>query len=364
MANSIQDQLTVLLCGMEAAEASDLHLVPDHPPMFRIHGDLSSAAESALTAEQIHDMIVGIAPDGVRAALGKQTDFDFAIQIADGAATRRFRVNLFASRGEWGACFRAIPDKIPTLPELGFPADLGVRIISRNNGLILLTGITGSGKTTSLAALIQMLNTAGGQRIITIEEPIEYLYPPIGTSIVTQREVGVDVPSFYEGLRSGLRQDPDVILVGEVRDRQTAQLAISAAETGHLIFATLHTTDAKGAVTRLVDLFPTERHEDVRTQLSMSLRFVVAQHLLPSTTGGRRVLAMEVMSDNYAVRNAIRQGKIESLDTAIQSGRADGMFSLDADLRRLVVEGRITLDTARNFASDPEEFGGGVRGKS
>lgn len=361
MPNSTQDQLGALLCGMEAAEASDLHLVPEHPPMFRIHGELSAAAESPLTADQVHAMITGIAPAEVRDGLGKQTDFDFAIQIADGSGKRRFRVNVFSSRGEWGACFRAIPDQIPTLPELGFPADLGVRMISQNNGLILLTGITGSGKTTSLAALIQMLNTAGGRRIITIEEPIEYLYPPIGTSIVTQREVGVDVPSFYEGLRSGLRQDPDVILVGEIRDPQTAQLAISAAETGHLIFATLHSSDAKGAVTRLVDLFPTERHDDVRTQLSMSLRFVVAQHLLPSSTGGRRVLAMEVMADSFAVRSAIRQGKIESLDTAIQSGRADGMISLDADLRRLVGECRITLETARSFASDPAEFSAGGR---
>jgi len=357
MPNPTHDQLATLLCGMEAAEASDLHLVPEHPPMYRIHGELSTADDSPLTPDQVQAMIAGIAPQAVRDRLGKHTDFDFAVQVADGSAARRFRANVFASRGRWAACFRAIPERIPTLPELGFSADLGVRMISQNNGLILLTGITGSGKTTSLAALIQMINTAGGKRIITIEEPVEYLYPPIGTSIVTQREVGVDVPSFYEGLRSGLRQDPDIILVGEIRDRQTAQLAISAAETGHLIFATLHTTDAKGAVTRLVDLFPTERHDDVRTQLSMSLRFVVAQHLLPSSTGGRRVLAMEVMAANYGVRNAIRLGKIESLDTAIQSGRADGMISLDADLRRLVEECRITRETARSFASDPEEFG-------
>ena len=358
MSTTPTDLLAALLAGMETAEASDLHLVPGYPPMFRIHGELSNAAESPLTAEQVGEMIAGIAPEEVRPRLGDQTDFDFAIQLADGQHAPRFRVNVFASRGRPGACFRAIPDRIPTLPELGFPSDLGVRIISQNNGLILLTGITGSGKTTSLAALIQMLNTAGGKRIITIEEPIEYVYPPIGTSIVTQREVGVDVPSFYEGLRFGLRQDPDVILVGEIRDRQTAQLAISAAETGHLIFATLHTTDAKGAVTRLVDLFPTERHDEVRTQLSMSLRFVVAQHLLPSATGGRRVLAMEVMSASYGVRNAIRLGKIETLDSAIQSGRANGMFSLDADLHRLVEACRITRETARSFASDPEEFDG------
>ena len=175
---------------------------------------------------------------------------------------------------------------------------------------------------------------------------------------MTQREVGRDVASFYDGLRFGLRQDPDVILVGEIRDRETAQLALSAAETGHLIFATMHTTDAKGAMTRLIDLFPAERHDDVRTQLSMSLRFVIAQHLLPSGNGGRRVLAMEVLYANFAVRSAVRQGKIENLESAIQSGRRDGMYSLDVDLRRLVEQGRINMDTARAFAKDPSEFGG------
>lgn len=356
---SADNQLHDLLKRMSGAEASDLHIVSGYRPMYRIHGELSTATDNALNESEILAMIKSMAPPDVHDKLDHATDLDFAIQLNEGEDARRFRVNIFAARGEIGACFRSIPNYIPTLPELGFPSDLGVRIISQKNGLILVTGVTGSGKTTTLAALIQMLNSAGGRRIITIEEPIEYLYPALGNSIVTQREVGVDVPSFYEGLRYGLRQDPDIILVGEIRDRETAQLAISAAETGHLIFATMHTTDAKGAITRLVDLFPSDRQEDVRTQLSLSLRFVIAQHLLPSTHGGRRTLAVECMSSNYAVRNAIRTGKIESLDSAIQSGRQDGMFSLDVDLRRLLQEGRVTLDTVRAYAKDPTEFGSG-----
>lgn len=347
-----------LLREMAANQASDLHLVPGYRPMYRIHGELRPLNLPPVPPGQPLSMVKSVAPETVLPRLDGETDIDFAVQIdAEGSRPLRFRANIFASRQERGACFRAIPNEIPTLTELGFPEELGERLIAFKNGLVLITGITGSGKTTSLAALIQMLNARGGFRIITIEEPIEYIYPSNSLSMVTQREVGVDVASFYDGLRFGLRQDPDVLLVGEIRDRETAQLALSAAETGHLIFATMHTPDAKGAVTRLIDLFPSERHDDIRTQLSMSLRSVVAQHLLATGNGGRRVLAMEVMFANFAVRAAIRQGKIETLDSTIQSGRKDGMISLDADLRGLVEQGRINLETARAFAKDPTEFG-------
>jgi twitching motility protein PilT len=357
MTDVLESWLLELLGGMAGAEASDLHLVPGYRPMYRVHGKLSTAGETPVEPGDTLAMVKTVAPPEVQPKLQEATDLDFAVQLGEGDRTARFRVNLFASRGDCGLCFRAIPHEIPTLTELGFSQALGELVISQRNGLILMTGITSSGKTTSLAALIQMLNARGGRRIITIEEPIEYIYPPMADSIVTQREVGVDVKSFYDGLRFGLRQDPDVILVGEIRDRETAQLALSAAETGHLIFSTMHTSDAKGAVTRLVDLFPSGQHDDIRTQLSMSLRYAIAQHLLPSGNGGRRVLAMEAMVSNYAVRNAIRQGKIETLDSTIQSGRQDGMFSLDADLHRLVDEGLIAMDTARSFAKDPSEFG-------
>jgi len=362
MDETANGRLLKLLGSMAKAEASDLHLVPGYRPMYRIHGKLSAVDEAPVAPGDALAMVKTVAPPEVAPKLKEATDLDFAVQLGEGDRVERFRVNLFASRGDCGTCFRAIPNEIPTLTELGFVTELGERIISQKNGLVLLTGITGSGKTTSLAALIQMLNARGGYRIITVEEPIEYIYPPMSDSIVTQREVGVDVKSFYDGLRFGLRQDPDVILVGEIRDRETAQLALSAAETGHLILSTMHTTDAKGAITRLVDLFPSEQHDDIRTQISMSLQFVVAQHLLPSGNGGRRVLAMEAMSANFAVRSAIRQGKIESLDSAIQSGRKDGMFSLDADLHRLIDESLISVETARQFAKDPSEFGLGGGG--
>lgn len=358
MTTAIDSMLDSLLRGMGAVEASDLHLVPGYEAMYRVHGNLRGAGGDVIGTDRVLDMVRSICPPDVVEKLSNGTDVDFAVQLDGDDATTRFRVNVFASRGDRGACFRAIPNDIPSLADLGFPEELAERVLAQPNGLVLLTGITGSGKTTSLAAMIQMLNARGGYRIITIEEPIEYIYPRMGASMVTQREVGVDVKSFYDGLRYGLRQDPDILLVGEIRDRETAQLALSAAETGHLIFATMHTSDAKGAITRLVDLFPSERHEDVRSQLSMSLRYVIAQHLLPSG-GGRRVLAMEALYASFAVRSAIRQGKIESIDSAIQSGRKDGMFSLDHDLRRLVAEGVIGMDTARAFAKDPSEFGTG-----
>lgn len=350
-----ENRLTNLLRKMASTEASDLHLVPGHRPVYRVHGSLLPADDTPLSPGSVLELVRGIAPPESHARLGA-TDLDFAMTLP-GDHPARFRVNVFSARSDFGACFRAIPDRIPSLAELGLPQELAERITRLKNGLVLVSGITGSGKTTTLAALIQLINERGGSRIITIEEPIEYIYPARESSIVTQREVGTDVAGFYDGLRYGLRQDPDVLLVGEIRDRETAQLALSAAETGHLILATLHTSDAKGAITRLIDLFPPEQHADIRTQLSMSLRYVLAQHLIPTGNGGRRVLALEVLFANFGVRSAIRQGKIENIESAIQSGRRDGMWTLDSDLRRLVAEGRIRIETAREFAKDPDEFG-------
>lgn len=358
MAQSRSVDLPALVSAMVSEQASDLHLVARHPPMLRVHGDLQEIGSGPLSAEAIVEAIRSIAPPATATRIGVANDLDFAATVAVDGRPVRVRGNLFIASGESGACLRLIPDQIPTLNELAFPLELAERIWKLTNGLVLITGITGSGKTTSLAALVQGLNAAGGLRIITIEEPIEYVYPHAPRSLVTQREVGRDVDTFYDGLRFGLRQDPDVLLVGEIRDRETAQLALSAAETGHLIFATLHTADAKGAITRLIDLFPSDVHNDVRTQLSLSLRYVIAQHLLPPPQrGGRRILALEVLFANFGVRSAIRAGKIESLDTAIQSGRKDGMISLDGYLRELVQQGRIDLATARQFAKDPAEFG-------
>ncbi len=347
-----------LLELMAAREASDLHLIPGYKPTLRINGELVAAGDTTLDASQIIPMLTPIAPPAIAPRLAAATDLDFACSFTHNGQTLRARVNVFSASGRPGACLRLIPSRIPTTAELAFPEDLAARVEKLQTGLVLITGITGSGKTSTLAALVQRFNTAGGFRIITIEEPIEYVFPPTPAGLVSQREVGIDVPSFYDGLRFGLRQDPDILLVGEIRDRETAQLALSAAETGHLIFATLHTADAKGAITRLVDLFPPDTHDDVRTQLSMSLRCVIAQHLLPPPQrGGRRILALEVLMTNFSVRSAIRTGKIESIDTSIQSGKKDGMIALDGYLRDLVQQGKIDLPTARQFAKDPTELG-------
>jgi twitching motility protein PilT len=217
---------------------------------------------------------------------------------------------------------------------------------------VLICGVVGSGKTTTLAMMINLLNKEGGNRIITVEEPVEYLIPRISGSVVTQREVGVDVHTFADGLKYALRQDPDIILVGEIRDRATAQMALSAAETGHLVFSTLHTRDAKGAISRYADLFPQGDQRDVRSQLSLSLRAVVSQHLLPNAQAGqRRVLAMEVMFNNSAIGSAIRAGKIESIDNVILTSRADGMLTLDESIRQRLSLGWITRETAERFVS-------------
>jgi twitching motility protein PilT len=300
-------------------------------------------------------LIESILPEEVSARLGQGKNFDCSIALRHGDRPCRFRANVFLAQGDWCGCLRHVPDAIPSFEWMGFPETLAQRLIGHTNGLVIITGVTGSGKSTTLAALINLLNRRGNCRVITVEEPIEYLHPRISSSVITQREVGRDVDSFFDGLKYGLRQDPDVILLGEIRDRDTAQMALSAAETGHLILTTLHTKDAKGAVTRFVDLFPYDAQEDVRTQLALSLRSVVSQHLLPSARPGeKRCLALEVLHVNQPVRAAIKFGKIDSIESAIQTGKRDGMATLDEDLQRLVDVGRISLETARKFAKESD----------
>ena len=352
----IDPTLLALLHGMMDAQASDLHLVPGYQPTCRIHGQLAGAAASEpLEAQATRAMIESVLPAATLPRIDELRNFDCSVSLNHDGRPCRFRANVFFAQGQLCACFRHIPNRIPSFEWMGFPRPLAERIMHLTNGLIIITGITGSGKTTTLAALIEQLNQEGGYRIITVEEPVEYVFSRNPRTVITQREVGTDVGSFYDGLKYGLRQDPDVVLVGEIRDRETAQMALSAAETGHLILATLHTKDAKGAVTRFVDLFPYEVQDDIRTQLSLSLRYVVAQHLLPSTVEGeKRVLALEVMTTNHPVRAAIRNGKIESLESAIQTGKRDGMFPLDESLERLANTGQISPETARRYAKDPQ----------
>ncbi len=336
-------------------QASDLHLVAGYPPTLRIHGTLRGIDEAVLTGEQIADIVRGVMPTELREKIGGRKDYDFSMSIRDGERLHRFRVNVFRSQEAVGACFRFIPGRIPSFDWMGVPPELPRRIVNLHNGLVLITGVTGSGKTTTLAGLVELMNQQGDRRIVTIEEPVEYLFKPAGRSVITQREVGVDVESFADGLKYSLRQDPDVILCGEVRDIDTARMAISAAETGHLVLSTVHTQDAKGAITRLIDIFPAERQQDIRGQLSLSLRFVVSQHLLPSINPGeKRVLAMEILVVNDAARAAIRLNKTESLDTVIQTGKRSGMQTLDESLAALVISRKISPETAHRFAKNPQ----------
>ncbi len=352
----IDSGLAGLLDNMVQAEASDLHLVPGYPPTYRIHGRLAApTGGSPLKSSQTRGMIASLLPEDAANRIEELRNFDCSVSLVRNGRTCRFRTNVFWAQGELCACLRYIPDAIPSFEWMGFPKELADRIMHLTNGLVIITGITGSGKSTTLAALIEQLNQEGGYRIITVEEPVEYVFSRQARTLITQREVGTDVGSFYDGLKYGLRQDPDVVLVGEIRDRETAQMALSAAETGHLILTTLHTQDAKGAVTRFADLFPYDAQDDVRTQLSLSLRYVIAQHLLPNQEEGKkRVLALEVMTTNHVVRAGIRQGKVESLESAIQTGRRDGMVALDDSLERLVATGQITPQIARRYAKDPE----------
>ncbi|MBU0641340.1 MAG: PilT/PilU family type 4a pilus ATPase [Planctomycetes bacterium] len=354
-------ELLELLHEAARRAASDVHLVSGYPPTFRVHGKLESVGEQLLEPQVLQSMVRSLAPgrlDGSRS----QRAGDSSVSIVHNGTTCRFRANVYLSQNQWCACLRHITTEIPSFEWLGFPEELAAALVSYNNGLVIITGVTGSGKSATLAALIALLRHSGQHHVLTVEEPIEYVHPPGAGGIVTQREVGRDVDSFADGLKYGLRQDPDVILVGEIRDRETAQMALSAAETGHLIFTTLHTRDAKGALTRLVDLFPHDSQDDLRKQLAMSLRSVVTQHLLPSAVAGeKRVLALEVLHASSQVQAAIRAGKIETIESAIQTGKRGGMLMLDDDLQRLVRAGRITAEIARRFAKEPESITANAR---
>jgi twitching motility protein PilT len=332
--------------------ASDLHMVTGHRPTLRLNGRLQELAGPVLTDEFLRGSLLELCPDCSREDFTRDRNADFAFELHHGDQLQRFRANYFMSGRSPGACFRIIPFEIPSFDWAGFPVDLAVQLAHFRNGLVLITGISGAGKTTTLAMLINLLAREGDYRIITVEEPIEYVFPRCGNSIVTQREVGRDVATFADGLKYGLRQDPDVMLVGEIRDRDTAQIALSAAETGHLVFATLHTRDAKGAISRYADLFPQQVQSEIRGQLAMGLRAVVCQHLLPSATDGKRELALEIMFNNAPIAAAIRTGKDETIDRNILTNRDAGMIPLDESVRRLLQAGKISRETAEATVSD------------
>lgn len=346
----VPDRLATWLEAAVRAGASDLHLVAGHPPVLRVHGGLRELPETPLGPEEAGPLFAAMCPAGAFEQLEFQKNVDFSFT----GAGVRFRANLFQSGRQLGACFRLIPGSIPDFDWAGFPIELAERLANLRDGLVILTGPTGSGKSTTLAMIVNRLNRAGGHRIITVEEPVEYVFPRAANSVITQREVGVDVLTFADGLKYGLRQDPDAILVGEIRDRDTAQMALSAAETGHLVFTTLHTRDAKGAITRFADLFPQNSQLQVRSQLALGLRAVIGQRLLPGIEhGGKRQLAIEVLWNTHPVASAIRQGKVESIDNCLVTGRADGMMTFDESVRQLFRADRISRAVAEKNVSDP-----------
>jgi twitching motility protein PilT len=349
----ISDDLRNWLETAAVHGASDLHLVVGYPAIMRIHGKLRPINKSTLSEEALLDalrpMVSEITIDGMH----RNKNHDFAVSSVLSDTRYRLRVNLFLAGNSIGACIRIIPDKIPDFHWASFPEDLAIRMGAFPNGLVLFTGVTGSGKSTSLAMIINRLNELGGSRILTIEDPIEYLFPFSHESVVTQREVGSDVDSFSDGLKYGLRQDPDIILVGEIRDSETAKMALSAAETGHLVLSTLHTRDAKGAISRYTDMFPQNVQGEVRSQLASCLRAVVCQRLLDSSLPGeKQELALEVLFNNAAIAASIRMGKLESIDNYILTGRSEGMITMDESIKRLIASGLILRETGEAFLSD------------
>jgi twitching motility protein PilT len=349
----VPERLAAWLARAVAAGASDLHLLAGYPPVLRLHGDLTELPDPPLQGDQTQDLLTALCPPESLARLESNKNVDFSFMLAHQGRASRFRANVFQAGRHLGACFRVVPDAIPDFDWAEFPLPLARRLASLRDGLVILTGATGSGKTTTLAMIVNLLNQGGGYRIITVEEPVEYLFPRAANSLVTQREVGTDVLSFADGLKYGLRQDPDVILVGEIRDRDTAQMALSAAETGHLVYTTLHTRDAKGAITRYADLFPQDVQRDVRALLAISLRAVVSQRLLPGIQrGSKRHLALEVLWNTFPIASAIRTGKVESIDNYLITSREDGMVSFDESVRVLLKAGQITREVAEQNVRD------------
>ena len=335
-----------LLRFMVQQGASDLHLSAGEAPMMRVHGEMYRVDTPALTPEETHRLIFDVMNDNQRRTFQEKLEADFAFALDE---TLRFRVNAFVqNRGE-GAVFRAIPHKIPRFEDLGLPAVVR-NLCDEEKGLVLVTGPTGSGKSTTLAAMIDYLNETMQGHILTLEDPIEFVHKP-KRSLVNQREIGTQSKSFNAALRSALREDPDVILVGELRDLETISLALTAAETGHLVFGTVHTSSAAKTVDRLVDVFPPNQQAQVRTMVSESLLGVVTQMLLHKVGGGRAA-ALENHVGTPAVRNLIRENKTHQIPSAMQVGGKAGMQTMEAALMDLVARGVVTMDEVRKRMPD------------
>ncbi|KRW61554.1 type IV pilus twitching motility protein PilT [Pseudomonas sp. TTU2014-080ASC] len=342
--------ITELLAFSAKQGASDLHLSAGLPPMIRVDGDVRRINLPAMDHKQVHALIYDIMNDKQRKDYEEFLETDFSFEVPGVA---RFRVNAFNQNRGAGAVFRTIPSKVLSMDDLGM-GEIFRKIADVPRGLVLVTGPTGSGKSTTLAAMLDYINNNKYHHILTVEDPIEFVHES-KKCLVNQREVHRDTLGFTEALRSALREDPDIILVGEMRDLETIRLALTAAETGHLVFGTLHTTSAAKTIDRVVDVFPAEEKSMVRSMLSESLQAVVSQTLLKKIGGGR-VAAHEIMIGTPAIRNLIREDKVAQMYSAIQTGGSLGMQTLDACLKGLVAKGVVSRDAAREKAKTPENF--------
>jgi twitching motility protein PilT len=343
-----------LLEQMVARNASDLHITAGAHPAVRVRGRLEPLQEiPPLTPDVTQQLLYRVLSTEQQKHLELNRQIDFAHSLPGLA---RFRVNVYWQRGSLGAAFRLIPTEIKTLEELGIPSSLHA-FSDKPRGLVLVTGPTGSGKSTTLAALIDEINRKRAEHILTIEDPIEFVHRH-KRCVVNQREIGVDATDFANALRAALRQDPDVILLGEMRDLETISTALTAAETGHLVFATLHTQSAPGTIDRVIDAFPAAQQDQIRIQLAATLEGVVTQALLPTADGSGRVPALEILFPDDAVRNLIRQAKVEQVYSVMQTGTARGMQTMEQSLADLTVRGVVTYDVALSRSSRPEQLVG------
>jgi len=357
--------LEAMLIEMARRGASDLHVIAGSPPVFRVGGRLARAEAAPLAGDETQSIFNELMTSRVREAIESGGSADFSLRLAnavseDDRRAWRFRVNIHHQRGTLAAAIRALPSEIPTINELNLPLTLA-DLVKPTRGIVLLCGPTGSGKTTTLAALIGEINRSEARHIITIEDPIEYEHRN-QQSVIEQIEVGRDAPSFAAALRAALRQDPDVILVGEMRDLETVSIALTAAETGHLILSTLHTSDVATAIHRIVDVFPPLQQTQIKQQLALSLNAIVCQHLIPRSSGEGRSVAVEVLLATNPVRNHIRNDKLTNLVSEITLGKRLGMISLEDSLVRLVRQGLITVDDARVRSARPDELDSLLRG--
>jgi len=351
---SINDMLAYFI-EKGAMRVSDLHIKVGAPPTYRIDGDLNKLKGALVTKETAEQLIYPLLTDEKLEAFKRDKTVDSSYRIGQ----MQFRINIFQENDGICAAIRALSLNIPPVEEIGFPNDIWADIVERKHGLVLVTGITGAGKSTTIASLIDKISEDRACRIITVEDPIEYIYPQ-KHCIISQRELGKDVHSFIDGLKSMLREDPDIIFVGEMRDMDTISMTLMAAETGHLVFSTLHTRDATGSISRILDYFPEGRQAEVRNQLSLGLRYIICPQLIPKADGHGRVIAMELLNNNYAVANLIRTGKIEQLYSQLQTKTRpapdEKMITMEKHLSMLVKQGILDINEAQKWPNNIKSF--------